>query len=455
MSSRVPSIRGRRYWTRLGILGLSLFLVFHLSFSVLLRYVQAQEEVERHWIPIADSRVAVWAFSPNYDTDPLILVGTAASEKESLRGIYRSTDTGYTWEDSSAELLPKKRHYYTDIEFSPNFAEDQTVWLSGHKTGLGRTEAFGGFWQSTDGGKTWTEIEYKGFPFRQLTQRVSQDIVGFEVSPYFAEDGMMIAAAGGEGIYVTKDKGLNWEVVNPVKDALSIYTPPNWPDEPFLAVATTGSQVMVSTDGGKTLESRSQGLPAHMSAVRGIIFSDNFAEDRTMLCYGANGVFISKDEGNSWQAVAQSDTSVTITSMDAVGDFTESGSIAYGTDRAELFLSDDMGQTFQSLNAESLLHYPVDTVAFPPDYAVSRQLFISGHDGMFVYGHGQGPGAAATAQAIAADVDATRVARATAAAGFEFVPETSDRVETGCTAYSIAPTLFFLVLLGRRMYPHG
>jgi hypothetical protein len=33
-------------------LGPELFLVFHLSFSVLLRYVQAQEDAERHWIPI-------------------------------------------------------------------------------------------------------------------------------------------------------------------------------------------------------------------------------------------------------------------------------------------------------------------------------------------------------------------------------------------------------------------
>lgn len=265
----------------------------------------------------------------------------------------------------------------------------------------------------------------------------------------------MIAAAGGEGVYITKDRGLNWEMVNPAKDALSIYVPSNWPEEPFVALATTGSKIMISEDGGTTFESRSEGLPADMTAVRGVVFSDNFAKDRTMVCFGANGVFISRNAGGNWESLAEADQSVTITSMDAVGDFTEYGSIAYGTDRSQVYLSDDMGQTFQSLDSESLLQYPVDTIAFPPDYAVSRQLFISSHDGMFVYGPGKGPGAAATARAIASDVDATRVARATAAAGVEFVPETSDRVETGCIAYSIAPTLFILVLLGRRMYPHG
>jgi photosystem II stability/assembly factor-like uncharacterized protein len=455
MSSRVPSLKGGRYWARLGLLGLSLFLVFHLSFSVLLRYVQAQEDAERHWIPISENRVATWEFSPNYDTDPVIYVGTAASEKESLRGIYRSTDHGYTWENSSEGLIPKKRHYYTDIEFSPDFAEDQTIWLTGHKTGLGRTEPFGGMWQSTDGGNTWTEIEYQGFPYRPMTQRVSQDIIGLELSPNLAEDSLMIAAAGGEGVYISTDKGLNWEISAPIKDVLNVHVAPTWPDEPFVALSTTGSKVMISTDGGKTFETRSEGLPESMSAVRGVIFSDNFAEDRTMFCWGANGVYVSRNAGESWEPVVTADQSVTISCMDAIGDFSEYGSIAYGTDGSRVFLSDDMGQTFKSLNSESLLHYPVDTIAFPPDYQVSRQLFVSGHDGMFMYGPGQNPGAAATAQAIAANVDSTRVARATAAAGLEFVPETSDRVETGCIAYSIAPTLFFLILIGRRMYPHG
>jgi hypothetical protein len=111
-----------------------------------------------------------------------------------------------------------------------------------------------------------------------------------------------------------------------------------------------------------------------------------------------------------------------------------------------------MGQTFQSIEAETLLSYKVDTVAFPPDYRVSRQLFVSSQDGIFRYGPAEDLAAQAAAEANAAEVDATRVARATTVAGIEFVPEQSDRVETGCIAYTVGPACLALafVLRSRR-----
>jgi photosystem II stability/assembly factor-like uncharacterized protein len=412
----------------------------------------AQEPVTRHWEPLGPNRIALWSFSPEYDEDELILIATAATEKQSLRGVYRSPDRGNTWTDSSEGLIPKKRHYYTALEFSPAFAEDRTVWLFGHKTGLGRTEAFGGFWESTDGGLTWTEIDYQGFPFRKMTQRVSQDIIGVVISPHIAEDGLMVAAAGGEGVYASHDTGRNWELLNSTKDAVNIHAPPTFPDEPFLALSTTGSQVMISTDGGVTFETKGNGLPEMMKAVRSVAFSENFAQDRKMFCHGAAGVFVSDDAGESWRALALPEESVSVEAMDVVGDFGEYGAIVYGTDDAKVYLSDDMGQTFQSIEAETLLSYKVDTVAFPPDYRVSRQLFVSSQDGIFRYGPAEDLAAQAAAEANAAEVDATRVARATTVAGIEFVPEQSDRVETGCIAYTVGPACLALafVLRSRR-----
>jgi photosystem II stability/assembly factor-like uncharacterized protein len=424
----------------------------YLLCSTALRIVTlAQDQVTRQWMPLGPNRIALWSFSPDYSEDGLILIATAATEKQSLRGVYRSLDRGDTWADLSEGLNPKKRHYYTGLKFSPTFAEDQTLWLFGHKTGLGRTEAFGGFWESTDGGATWVEIDYQGFPFRQMTQRVSQDIIGMVISPHIAEDGTMVAAVGGEGVYISKDKGRNWELVNPVKDVVGIYAPPGFPDEPFLALATTGSQVMISTDGGKAFETSGNGLPKTMNAVRGIAFSENFAQDRRMFCYGAAGVFVSDDAGQSWRALALSGEAISVEAMDVIGDFAGYGAIAYGTDDAEVYLSDDMGQTFESIGAETLLSYKVETVAFAPDYKTSRQLFVSSQDGIFRYGPAQSQAAEAMAQAHAADVDATRAARATAVSGMEFVPEESDRVETGCIAYTLGPAMLLLVFAWRWM----
>jgi hypothetical protein len=189
-----------------------------------------------------------------------------------------------------------------------------------------------------------------------------------------------------------------------------------------------------------------------MKAVRSVAFSENFAQDRKMFCHGAAGVFVSDDAGESWRALALPEASVSVEAMDVVGDFVEYGAIVYGTDDAKVYLSDDMGQTFQSIEAETLLSYKVDTVAFPPDYRASRQLFVSSQDGIFRYGPAEDLAAQAAAEANAAEVDATRVARATAVSGMEFVPEQSDRVETGCIAYTVGPACLALafVLRSRR-----
>ena len=207
---------------------------------------------------------------------------------------------------------------------------------------------------------------------------------------------------------------------------------------------------MISTDGGETFASSGEGLPENMNAVRGVTFSDNFAKDRRMFCFGAPGVFVSEDAGNSWQPLAMAEGVASINSMDVSGDFVEYGAIVYGTDDAKVYLSDDMGQTFASLEAESLLSYGVETVAFPPDYQVSRQIFISSQDGIFRYGPAKDQAAEAAAQAHIMEVEATRVVRATAVAGMEFVGEESDRVETGCIAQFFLPVLILMWHLLRR-----
>ncbi|MCU0489216.1 MAG: hypothetical protein MUE67_09715 [Anaerolineales bacterium] len=405
----------------------------------------AQEGAEPQWVKLGANRIALWSFSPNYEQDKLILIATNAIEKMSLRGVFRSNDHGNTWSDSSEGLLPKKRHYYTDIEFSPTFAEDKTLWLWGHKTGLGRTEAFGGSWQSLDEGLTWTEIDYLGFPFREMTQRTNQDILGVVVSPNLNEDGLMVSAAAGEGVYKSVDKGLNWELLNPVKDVTNIFAPKSFPEEPFLALATSGSQVMISTDGGVTFETRGSGLPESMVSVRYVAFSDNFATDRKMFCSGPQGVFASDDAGMTWQTIARPETNTSVEVMAVVGDFTNFGAIAYGTDDAKIFLSEDMGQTFNSVNAESFFNYKIETLALAPDFATSHELYAGSQDGIFRYSPPVSAEAAAAADAMALEVEATRSARATAAAGYEFKAKESDRVETGCIAYTIAPLSLLVV----------
>jgi photosystem II stability/assembly factor-like uncharacterized protein len=442
ISGRKP---GRWLFHILLIVIISSILLIHAGFEA-----NAQETPERQWVPLGPNRVALWSFSPNYANDGQIFIATNALEKMSLRGIYGSIDTGNTWVNSSEGIEPKKRHYYTDLEFSPTFADDRTIWLWGHKTGLLVGEAYGGFYQSTDGGNTWTEIEYQGFPFREMTGRTNNDILGVVVSPNINEDGLMISAAAGEGVYQSKDKGLNWELLNPIKDVFNVFAPNSFPEEPFVALATTGSQVMISTDAGKTFETKGNGLPPNMTGVRSVAFSDNFANDRTMFTMGPQGVFMSTDAGENWSTLATPEGNASIEVMAVIGDFENYGSIAYGTDEPKIYLSDDMGKTFTSTNVETLMNYKVETLAFSPDYQETKILFAGNQNGIFRYSPPVDEAAAAAAQAAALEVEETRSARATSMAGYVFVPEESDRVETGCLAYTIAPIGLVVVFLAKR-----
>jgi photosystem II stability/assembly factor-like uncharacterized protein len=434
----------KRHTNKLPLLVTAICFILLPLFSAF-SFVGAQTPAESHWEALTKNRIAVWTFSPNFATDSVMFYGTSVQEKMSVRGVYQSADRGSTWKMTSDGLNPKKRNYYTTLVASPDFAQDKTLWLFGHKTGLETQEAFGGFWESTDGGLTWNEIDYKGFPYRELTQRYSQDVLGIVISPKISQDGLMVAAAGGEGIYISKDKGRNWELLYEMKDIINIYAPSSYPDEPFLAAATSGNKVMISTDGGKTFTKQSSGFPDSMNMVSGIAFSGNFTADRKMFCFGAGGLFQSSDAGTTWTALATADTSVNIISMAVYGDFKELGAIVYGTDDSKVYLSEDMGKTFTSIGAETLMRYKVDTVAFSPDYAITHQLFASSQDGTFRYGPVQNVASGQTAEANAAMVESTRNARSTAAAGVKFVSQQSNRVETGCIAYS--PALACLVVM--------
>jgi photosystem II stability/assembly factor-like uncharacterized protein len=419
-----------------------LFIITTVTESAL-----AQVPVERHWTKLTANRIALWGFPPTYAQDGWMYLATAATEKLSARGIYSSKDRGDSWVNVAGGALdPKKVDYYTVITFSPQFETDKTIYLFGHKTSLAVGEAVGGFWVSTDGGTTWKEIDYKGFPYREMTRRVSQSIIGLVISPNIATDGIMVAATGGEGVYQSKDKGLNWELLNPVLDVTNIFAPPSFPDEPFLALATTGSQVMISTDGGKNFATSAAGLPDSMKTVKGVAFSGNFAKDRKMFCYGAGGVFVSDDAAKTWKPLALPEENVSIMSMAVTGDFVSLGSIAYSTDDSKLYLSDDMGKTFKSTASESLMNYNVDALAFTPDYATSGELYTGSQDGIFRYGPARSEGAAEAAHAASTAVEATRSFRATEASGLVFVPEKSNRVETGCLAYTTLPAGIILVV---------
>jgi photosystem II stability/assembly factor-like uncharacterized protein len=94
-------------------------------------------------------RVTAVAISPAYATDQTLLVTTSWTESGTYVNqyrIYKSTDGGLNWTESSTGLPNDE---LTDVVFSPIFTLDQTAYA---------TTRNGEFYRSHDGGGSWTVI---------------------------------------------------------------------------------------------------------------------------------------------------------------------------------------------------------------------------------------------------------------------------------------------------------
>lgn len=96
--------------------------------------------------PVIESVV----LSPTFATDRFVLVS------ERGNGLFRSTDGGVTWEPTGQDLLDRNvvlTSFYhptgEPIAFSPDFAEDRTIFGTAAST----------LYRSTDAGETWTAID--------------------------------------------------------------------------------------------------------------------------------------------------------------------------------------------------------------------------------------------------------------------------------------------------------
>ncbi len=187
---------------------------------------------------ISDKYICSVAMSPKFENDSMIFVST-------WNAVYGSNDRGKTWKKSieglttnpQANTVKYKVPHFRALRISKSFDKDQTLFVAG----------FDGLFKSDDGAQSWMQVE----------TRAASNIRSLSFSPAYKEDSTIVITTYKGGIYISKDRGVNWEV-------------------------------------------RNRGL--YNTRVLDVILSPNFASDCTIYACTNRRFYKSTNEGQNWQA---------------------------------------------------------------------------------------------------------------------------------------------------------
>lgn len=213
------------------------------------------------------------------------------------RGLYKSTDGGKTFEKilfisvdaGCADVAIDPLHPDTVYASTWEFRRKPYAFNSG---GNGS-----GMWKSTDGGKTWKELQ-KGLPTKPFGR------IAFAVAPSAPQNLVAIVEANETGLYISADGGENWKkqsaTFNVVSRPFYFATIVIDPKDPK-RVYRPALSFSYSSDGGYSF--------ADASNEGGWVHSDHHAlwinpNNTNQLYLGTDGgVYISLDRGATWNFV--------------------------------------------------------------------------------------------------------------------------------------------------------
>src|SRR4030066_610928 len=213
-------------------------------------------------------------FSPNYANDNTLFMSIWKS------GLFKSSDQGNTWH--KVLNLSNNDKWMNVIALSPSYYIDSTLFAG-----------FKNLFRSIDGGSTWDKLTF-----------YAGNISDIALSPNFLTDHTIYYIPysvtkfsrninGGDGL---------WDIL-PTKgsygDAWCIELSPNFSIDSILFIGTMNIGIHFSRDQGlTTLEETTL---KDIMGVRDIKISPHFSIDSTLFAATHYGLYMSKDQGDSWK----------------------------------------------------------------------------------------------------------------------------------------------------------
>ena len=264
-------------------------------------------------VPVDWSLKLVWALEPGGLNEPgVIWCGTLPG------GLFRSEDGGDSWElNRPLWDDPRREQWFGGGADQPGIHSICVDPRDARHVKVG--VSCGGVWTTRDAGAHW-EITAKGMraefmpPEKQFEENVQDPhlVVQCRANPE------VLWAQHHNGIFKSIDGAATWTEITGVKPSAFGFAVAVHPDRPETAWFVPGvsdekrypvdGRVVVNrtTDGGKTFETLTRGLP--QSHAYDLVFRHALAVDETggTLAFGSTtgSLWLSEDGGDSWQTVS-------------------------------------------------------------------------------------------------------------------------------------------------------
>jgi len=245
--------------------------------------------------PAANTVVALGSF---YDRGYVVYAGTSGANG----GFARSVDSGETF--ARTALICDDLQNIIDLAVSPEYAEDSTVYMI--------TEGNSGnsiLWRTTDGGTTWDAV-LTSSQFITLPSGTSIAVSSFDkvaISPNFASDTTVFICESGvePSIWRSTDNGFRFSPLR--KETGTTGTIDSWAivDNRTLLVGDSLGNFYKTTNKGTSWTAVATGIG---DSIESMALSPDYDNDDTILIGGATTVYLSTDNGKTWQKPTTSAT---------------------------------------------------------------------------------------------------------------------------------------------------
>lgn len=229
-----------------------------------------------------------------------------------------------------------------------------------------------GIYVSEDVGETWWT--------RVIDPEATGAIIVKCITPSLTEAKTTYIGTNGRGVYITKDAGFSWTVMNTgltSKDIETIAIDPKNPN--IIYVGTYGAGVFKSTNGGISFVKKSNGLPTER--IKKIVIDYQDTNIIYAVLYNNFGIFRSDNGGSSWteinSGIIGSDKDISSLVMDPVmSNVLYAGTYSYG----KILKSEDAGETWRQVNNKFTESFVSDIAI---DYKNAKIVYAATGEGVF------------------------------------------------------------------------